>query len=408
MTLAETRCTRCHRVLKDPGSISLGIGPECRNGAHVGRRRRSICLANHAGVERVRVDDTKGMRMQFHKVANIYPLLQGVEFESLCHSIKANGLRHPIITLDGQILDGRNRYRACEAVGVEPTFEAYTGSTELLDLLAFVRDMNEERRHLTSGQKAAVAVQSEELLKGLAEEAKERMKRKPAGFANERIHEQTSEKVAAAFGTNMHYIHDAQALKENAPRLFEQVLSGKVSLPSAVRQQKRENSSVTYKNQPAIHATRGAVPLAGNSHVYTVNKLLWPEDVEGLLESLLIGRSLHMCCGKSKLGTVRLDLHEPGVDLQVDAAHTGLDDKSFDTVLCDPPYNGEFQWNHDLLDEMARLASKRIIFQHWFLPADPDGLYKKANNFRLTDIYVWQPRTYFGRAQLISVFDTGV
>ena len=43
--------------------------------------------------------------MQFHKVANIYPLLQGVEFESLCNSIKANGLRHPIITLDGAILE---------------------------------------------------------------------------------------------------------------------------------------------------------------------------------------------------------------------------------------------------------------------------------------------------------------
>ena len=167
----------------------------------------------------------------------------------------------------------------------------------------------------------------------------------------------------------------------------------------------RRNQSVTYKNQPAIDATGGTVPLAGTSHVYTVNKLLWPEEVEALLESLLIGESLHLCCGKSKLGTKRLDLHEPGVDYQVDAANTGLDDKSFDTVLCDPPYNGEMQWNHDLLTELARLASRRIIFQHWFIPADPDGQYKKANCFRLTGIYVWQPRTYFGRAQLISVFD---
>lgn len=167
----------------------------------------------------------------------------------------------------------------------------------------------------------------------------------------------------------------------------------------------RRNQSVTYKNQPAIEATGGAVPLAGTSHVYTVNKLLWPEDVEALLSSLLIGESLHLCCGKSKLGTKRLDLHEPGVDYQVDAASTGLDDKSFDTVLCDPPYNGEMQWNHDLLTELARLASRRIIFQHWFIPATPEGFYKKTHDFKLTNIYVWQPRTYFGRAQLISVFD---
>lgn len=181
-----------------------------------------------------------------------------------------------------------------------------------------------------------------------------------------------------------------------------------ITTSGIIKSNGKHNGSVSYKNQPAIQATRGAVPLAGNSHVYTVAKLLWPEDVEKLLSQLLIGTSLHLCCGKSKLGTVRLDLHEPGADIQADAAHTGLDDKSFDTVLCDPPYNGEFQWNHDLLEELARLSRQRIIFQHWFIPANPDGLYKKANNFQLSEIFVWQPRTYFGRAQLISVFDIGV
>lgn len=168
---------------------------------------------------------------------------------------------------------------------------------------------------------------------------------------------------------------------------------------------KQRSSTVTYLNQPAIHATRGTVPLAGTSHLYTVNKLLWPEEVEDLLSSLLIGRSLHLCCGKSKLGTVRLDLFEEDADIQADAANTGLADKSFDAVLCDPPYNGEFQWNHDLLTELSRLACQRIIFQHWFLPCDPNGQYKKANYFKLSAIYIWQPRTYFGRAQIISVFD---
>lgn len=163
--------------------------------------------------------------------------------------------------------------------------------------------------------------------------------------------------------------------------------------------------SVTYKNQPAIQKTHGAVALAGNSHAYTVKKILWPEAVENLIAGLLIGRSLHLCCGKSKLGTVRLDLYEEDVDIRADAAHTGLASKSFDTVLCDPPYNGEFQWNHDLLDELARLSRRRIIFQQWWIPANPDGLYKKANRFHLTELFAWQPRTYFGRANLISVFD---
>ena len=55
---------------------------------------------------------------------------------------------------------------------------------------------------------------------------------------------------------------------------------------------------------------------------------------------------------------------------------------------------------------MVRIARKRIIFQHWFIPANKHGLYKKAQDtFYLSNIYVWQPKTYFGRVQVISIFD---
>jgi hypothetical protein len=167
-------------------------------------------------------------------------------------------------------------------------------------------------------------------------------------------------------------------------------------------------ASVTYKNQPAIDATHGNVPLAGNSHLYTVNKVLWSDSIQDFLPSLFSGRTLHVCCGKSLLGDVRLDLDpENNPDIICDAADMKqfVKNNSFDTVLCDPPYNGKFQWNHDLLEELARVSSKRIIFQHWFIPANPDGFYKKNNNFHLSNIYVWQGQAYFGRAQLISVFD---
>ena len=164
--------------------------------------------------------------------------------------------------------------------------------------------------------------------------------------------------------------------------------------------------TVTYKNQPGIDKTKGNVPLAGTSHIYTVKKVLWPDAIETFLNTLLIGKSLHVCCGKSKLGDVRLDLYEQDIDIKADAVNMPVESDSFDTVLCDPPYNGKFQWNHDLLKELARVARQRIIFQHWFIPATPKGKYKKAQDkFSLSEIYVWQPRTYFGRAQIISIFD---
>lgn len=164
--------------------------------------------------------------------------------------------------------------------------------------------------------------------------------------------------------------------------------------------------TVTYKNQPAIERTKGAVPLAGTSHLYTVTKMLWPDAVSHVLWRMLIPRSLHVCAGVSPLGDVRLDKNADRVDVRADAAALPFADNSFESVLCDPPYNGEFQWNHDLLAELARVASHRIIFQHWFIPANPDGRYKKAQaKFALSGLYAWQPMTYFGRVQMISVFD---
>lgn len=164
-------------------------------------------------------------------------------------------------------------------------------------------------------------------------------------------------------------------------------------------------ATVTYKNQPAIHATRGTVPLAGTAHVYTVSKVLWPEQVSSFLQTLFVGPCLHVCAGKSQLGDCRLDLNEPSVHVRGDAARLPFKDVSWCTVLCDPPYNGKFQWNHDLLSELGRVASSRIIFQHWFMPIDMAGRFKKSHAWVLSSVYVWQPRTYFGRVQVVSVLD---
>jgi len=93
-------------------------------------------------------------------------------------------------------------------------------------------------------------------------------------------------------------------------------------------------AAVTYKNQPAIHKTRGSIPLAGNSHLYTVKKVLWPESIEEYLKTLLIGKSLHICCGHSLLGDVRLDLDiNTNPNVICDAAKLCFDDNSFDTVF---------------------------------------------------------------------------
>ena len=171
-------------------------------------------------------------------------------------------------------------------------------------------------------------------------------------------------------------------------------------------------STVTYKNQPAIQKTGGHI-YDGTKHVYTVNKVLWPEYVENFLETLFIGRVLHVCSGKSLLGHYRVDKFDCGAHLQCDALKMPFSDAfsdgtmGFDTILCDPLYNGKFQWNHDLLTELSRIAKQRIIFQHWFVPVDAEVNFKKDHSWKVTSVHLWQPRTYFGRADVITVLDRG-
>jgi ParB-like chromosome segregation protein Spo0J len=65
--------------------------------------------------------------LEFHPLANIFPLVEGAEFDELVADIREHGLHEPIVVYEDKILDGRNRLRACVAAGVEPAFIPYTG-----------------------------------------------------------------------------------------------------------------------------------------------------------------------------------------------------------------------------------------------------------------------------------------
>lgn len=86
-----------------------------------------------------------------HPLATIFPMMAEDELADLAADIEANGLLHPIILdADGQIVDGRNRQRACEIAAIQPEYEQLNGR----DATAFIVSANLARRNLTKAQQA--------------------------------------------------------------------------------------------------------------------------------------------------------------------------------------------------------------------------------------------------------------
>jgi N6-adenosine-specific RNA methylase IME4 len=92
--------------------------------------------------------------MKPHQYADLFPMMGEAEYAALLDSMRSGyDETVPIVTYQGQILDGRNRYRAANELGITPPFTEYTGD----DPLGFVIRHNLTRRHLNESQRAMVA-----------------------------------------------------------------------------------------------------------------------------------------------------------------------------------------------------------------------------------------------------------
>ena len=101
--------------------------------------------------------------MKTHWVADMYPLNES-DIDPLSESIKANGQRTPIMALkDGTIIDGRNRWLACQKAGVDPIITIINpDGKEVSDeaLWSIATDCNSMRRDMTSSLRACLAAES--------------------------------------------------------------------------------------------------------------------------------------------------------------------------------------------------------------------------------------------------------
>ena len=203
------------------------------------------------------------VKLAFHPIANIFPLMTDEEIDSLAEDIKKNGIHNPIWMFQEKVLDGRNRAKACEKIKQDPPIKQFAGTAK--DAISFVWSENVERRHLNSSQKAIAAKKREildkeyakEVVEKVKQEAKERQKAAgtegskggrgkkktlvetiPQGFSEH--DRKTATVLAKASGTNRKYLELAEKIIKEAPSLVPKIESGEITIPKAIKEIKRE------------------------------------------------------------------------------------------------------------------------------------------------------------------------
>ena len=165
------------------------------------------------------------MKLTNHWVADIFPLNDN-DIERLAEDIKSNGQRQPIITWQGQIIDGRTRYAACKKAGVDPIIEEYkqvNGEVTEDELLALSWSLNEARRHLTTSQRACAAAE-------VVERMPETRGRKAKGNNTKT---RTISEQHEAFKVSRDTVRMAGELLRESPTLFQQVKKGELTVGAA-------------------------------------------------------------------------------------------------------------------------------------------------------------------------------
>jgi len=217
------------------------------------------------------------VRLDVHPAAALLPMLSKKELAALAEDIRQHGQRVPILLYDDAILDGRNRYAACEILGIVPTFERWTPK-DGESPWAFVWSLNGHRRHLSDDQRVAMRLQFEEAdetwqeeqaAKREAAEAKRReaiaeaVKSQPRGkdgkmgaapdggqnvppSGKKKVH-QARVSTAAAAKVSEGRVKRAKAIKSKDEKLFKDVAAGTTSIAKAEKEIKAKERSKATK-----------------------------------------------------------------------------------------------------------------------------------------------------------------
>src|ERR1043166_4191005 len=169
--------------------------------------------------------------MQTRSASSLFPLMNELELKALANDIKTNGLNEKIVLLNGKILDGRNRFKACQLAGIKPQFTQWKNGK---DPFAWVISQNLHRRHLTEDQRAVAAAKIQtEMSKHFRQE---RAKAGAAGrwkclsATSTGKHRDSRSFAAHMLGVSSHKVRQAIVLLNDHPHVADRIAKGEIGM----------------------------------------------------------------------------------------------------------------------------------------------------------------------------------
>lgn len=183
--------------------------------------------------------------MKLHPLCELFPPMDEEDFARLVEDIRQNGLIEPIIVYEGDtILDGRNRFAACQEAGVKPVFAEFVGQ----DPVAFVFSKNLSRRHLNESQRAMLGTRLATLRPGRPDRSEALSVSQQVAGDTVRVSTRTIRKAK-------------RVLDSGDANLINSVESGKVSVSLAAKIAKlppEQREAVLNENRPD-HAVKKVI-----------------------------------------------------------------------------------------------------------------------------------------------------
>lgn len=292
------------------------------------------------------------IELKYHQFVSLFPRMRKDEFKLFQKDIAVNGLYIPILVLNNTdlIIDGRHRYEACKAAGIDPKIEYFSGNDNRV-LLKIV-SLNCRRRYLSESQRAAIAAELAALIR------EDTLKQNySANLQNSKI---SIREAAQQLNIGSKTVEAAKTIKAQFPQTWEPIRSGEITINDAYKvckeseevkrkiierwscdkkAKRKIKKIVQYRKEVKQQAAKLKVEKAANSILniqIQINESPWIQF--GYVWKL--GNHTLTCCDSSIW----------------DAPQAKL-------AFADPPYNAgmadwdiDFEWKHDWLIDKANLV----------------------------------------------------